>query len=329
MPYQYDPEYYKVMEPLLPAMAAAPKHPPYDVASRRNGIDDMWEGFMQQWPVVEDVEETIFKISSFDGVEINVHRFAKKGATPTTRTTGSGSPAVVYTHGGGFFCLSVPLYRKMIQSYVTQGGIPFFAVEYRSPPEFPFPTPIEDCYAALKWIHSTAAGELGIDPARIAIMGDSAGGGLAAGVAIMARDRNLNPPLAKQVLVNAMLDDRNQGRYEAAKDFHVWTPDDNLTGWAAYLGRDKAGKPDADVSPWAAPARVASVAGLPPVYIDVPDLDIFRDENIKYAARHAEAGIPLEMHVYPGLPHSFETFAPKISTAKSALANRVKFIHKL
>ncbi|KIW97260.1 uncharacterized protein Z519_02652 [Cladophialophora bantiana CBS 173.52] len=326
MPYQYDAEYYKAIEPMLAAMAAAPKHPPYDVASRRNDIDDMWEGLMRNWPAVEDVEETIFKVASFDGVEIKVHRFAKKGGAAATA---SPLPAVVYTHGGGFFCLSVPLYRKQIQSYVTQSGIPFFAVEYRSPPEFPFPTPVEDCYAALKWVHSTSASQLGIDPARIAIMGDSAGGGLAAGVAIMARDRYLDPPLAQQVLVNAMLDDRNQGRFEAAKPFHTWTPDDNLTGWAAYLGRDRAGKPDVDVSPYAAPARVASVAGLPPLYADVPDLDIFRDENIKYVARHAEADIPVEMHVYPGLPHSFESFAPKISTAKTAVANRVKFISKL
>ncbi|KAH0846372.1 arylesterase/monooxygenase [Fonsecaea pedrosoi] len=324
MPYEYDPEYHQAIEPMLPAMAAAPKHPPYEVAPRRAGIDGMWAGLMKNWPEVDDVEETVFKVASFDGVEINVHRFAKKGSAATPLA------AVVYTHGGGYFCLSVPLYRKMIQSYVTQGGVPFFAVEYRSPPEYPFPTPIEDCYAALKWVHSPrGAAELGVDPARIAIMGDSAGGGLAAGVAIMARDRKLDPPLARQVLVNAMLDDRNKGRYEAAMGLHTWTPDDNLTGWAAYIGREKAGNLTADVSPWAAPARVSSVADLPPVYIDVPDLDIFRDENIKYAARHAEAGIPLEMHVYPGLPHSFESFAPKISTAKTAVANRIKFISKL
>jgi acetyl esterase/lipase len=130
----------------------------------------------------------------------------------------------------------------------------YFAVEYRLAPEHPFPTPLEDCYAALTWVNSHAV-QLGVDPTRVAIMGDSAGGGLAAGVALLARDRGLQPPLAKQILINAMLDDRNQSRFEHLQGLATWDPDDNLTGWAAYLGRVEAGKPDADVSIYGAPSR--------------------------------------------------------------------------
>lgn len=315
MGYAFDPEYFAAIGPLLAAMRAAPKAAPYDVESRRAGLDVMWDGFMQGYPTVTDVEETVLKIKGHEGTEIALHRFVKKG-TPS-------SSAVVYTHGGGYFCLSVPLYRKVLQNYVSTSGVQFFAVDYRLPPEHPFPTPVEDCYAALKWVSQNSS-QFGLDPARLAIMGDSAGGGLAAATAIVARDRNLSPPLAKQIIIYGMLDDRNQSKFEGLQGLASWQPDDNLTGWAAYVGRDKAGKDG--VSPYAAPSRVESVEGLPPLYCDVPDLDIFRDENIAYAARHALAGIPIELYVYPGLPHGFEASAPYIAATKRALENRARAI---
>lgn len=322
MAYTVDPEYVAALGPMLAAMRAAPKAPVYDSESRRAGINTMWAGYMSKYPTVTDVEETILKIPGHEGAEIALHRFVKTGTASS-----SSRSAVVYTHGGGYFCLSVPLYRKIIQTYVSTSGVQFFAVEYRSPPEYPFPTPVEDCYAALQWL-SQNAGQFDVDPARLAIMGDSAGGGLAAGTAIIARDRNLSPPLAKQIIIYGMLDDRNQSRFEQLQGLASWQPDDNLTGWAAYVGRDNAGKPGA-VSPYAAPARVESVAGLPQLYCDVPDLDIFRDENIAYAARHALAGIPIQLHVYPSLPHGFEPSAPHITASRRAMSNRVRVIMSL
>ncbi|RVX71500.1 hypothetical protein B0A52_05072 [Exophiala mesophila] len=314
-----DPEYAAALGPTLAAMRAAPKAPVYEVAPRRTGINTMWAAYMSKYPTVTDVEETIIKVPGHEGVEIAVHHFIKKNTPPS-------ASAVLYTHGGGYFCLSVPLYSKVIQTYVSTSGVQFFAVEYRFPPEYVFPTPVEDCYAALEWLNRNA-GQFGIDPARLAIMGDSAGGGLAAATAIIARDRNLSPPLAKQIIIYGMLDDRNQSRFEELQGLASWQPDDNLTGWAAYIGKDNAAKPG--VSPYAAPARVETVVGLPRLYCDVPDLDIFRDENIAYAARHALAGIPIELHVYPSLPHGFEPSAPYITATRLAMSNRVRVIMAL
>ena len=140
--------------------------------------------------------------------------------------------------------------------------------------------------------------DLGVDPARIGVMGDSAGGGLAAGVCLMARDRG-GPAIAQQLLIYPMLDDRTRDTRPAAVPFLTWTYDDNVTGWGALLG-DSAGS-DA-VSPYAAPARADDLTGLPDTYIDIGDLDIFRDEDIPYARRLADAGVPTELHRLPGMP---------------------------
>lgn len=325
---KFDPEFAEVFQPIAAAMATAPSIPLYDTASRRAMIDKMWSGLMEQWPPVLGVDETVISVKMSDGKGINVHRFVKAAGDGGTSIVNPAASAVVYAHGGGHFCLSVPLYRKVLQSYVAHSGVQFFAVEYRFAPDHPFPTPVEDCYAALAWVTANAR-TLHVDPTRIAIMGDSAGGGLAAGVALLARDRKLDPPLGKQILINAMLDDRNQSRFEQLNGLTTWTPDDNLTGWAAYLGREVAGCSTADVSIYGAPSRTTSVANLPPLYIDVPELDIFRDENIEYAARHAAAAISTELHVYPGLPHSFESWAPGIYFAKIAWANRVHAIRSI
>ncbi len=196
------------------------------------------------------------------------------------------------------------LYDTAVRDYVATSGVPMLVVDYRVAPEHPHPTPVEDCYAALVWLAENA-GELGVDPARIAVMGDSAGGGLAAGVCLLARDRG-GPAVAQQLLIYPMLDDRPATPDPQLLPFLTWTYDDNVTGWGALLG-EGAGT-DA-VSPYAAPARADDLAGLPDTYIDVGDLDIFRDEDITYARRLADAGVPTELHVYPGCPHAFEALA--------------------
>ena len=168
-------------------------------------------------------------------------------------------------------------------------------------PEHPDPTPVTDCYAALRWLADNAA-TLDISPDRITVMGDSAGGGLAAGVTLMARDRG-GPAIAQQILIYPMLDDRTTTPDPALVPSLTWTYDDNVTGWGALLG----GGPQ-HVSPYAAPARAQDLTNLPPTFIDVGDLDIFRDEDIAYAQRLIEAGVPTELHLYPGCPHAFEVW---------------------
>jgi acetyl esterase/lipase len=183
---------------------------------------------------------------------------------------------------------------------------------------------VEDCYAALRWLADNAS-ILGVDPARIAVMGDSAGGGLAAGVALLARDRG-GPAIAQQILIYPMLDDRPQTPDPELLPFLTWTYDDNVTGWAALLG-ESAGT-DA-VSASAAPARATDLAGLPATYIDIGDLDIFRDEDIAFARRLSDAGVPTELHLHPGCPHAFEALARAADVSRRAIGDRIRRLRTL
>ncbi|MBV9514882.1 MAG: alpha/beta hydrolase, partial [Mycobacteriaceae bacterium] len=181
-----------------------------------------------------------------------------------------------------------------------------------------------DCYAALRWLISHTD-ELTVDPGRVAVMGDSAGGGLAAGVCLLNRDR-AGPTIAQQLLIYPMLDDRSRLPDRQLLPFLTWTHDDNLTGWSALLGED-AGK--ANVDPYAAPARATNLSGLPDAYIDVGDLDLFRDEDVAYARRLADAGVPTELHLHTGCPHAFDLLAPTAEVSRRAVADRVRRLRLL
>ena len=183
---------------------------------------------------------------------------------------------------------------------VSQTGVPHFSVDYRLAPEVKGTTLAEDCYAGLKWV-SENAGKFGVDATRLAVMGESAGGGLAAGVAVMARDRGLSPALKKQVLIYPMLDDRNLEVKEEIEPLATWRREDNVTGWTAVLGDAAGGE---GTSEYISALRVKDTKGLPSTYIDAGDLDLFRDEDIEYGLRLAKANVPLEMHIYPGVPHA-------------------------
>ena len=156
-------------------------------------------------------------------------------------------------------------------------------------------------------------------------MGESAGGGLAAGVCLMARDRG-GPAIAAQLLIYPMLDDRTPTPDPALLPFLTWTYDDNITGWGALLGEMAGGD---DVSPYAAPARATDLRQDSDTYVDVGDLDIFRDEDITYARRLSAAGVPTELHVYPGCPHTFDGLAPGTDVVARALDNRVHQLRTL
>jgi acetyl esterase/lipase len=211
-------------------------------------------------------------------------------------------PVFFHIHGGGLILGTPELTRagsieiaKSYQSIVV-------SVDYRLAPETPFTGPIEDCFAAFQWLTANAKA-LGIDAKRIVIGGESAGGGLAAALAILARDRGA-APIACQMLVYPMLDDRSGTAYEHRHvgEF-VWTRSSNDYGWRSYLGRTPGGK---DVSPYAAPARLEDFRGLPPAFIATGALDLFLEEDLDYARRLIRAGVPTEMHVYPGVFHAFD-----------------------
>lgn len=317
MPLSLDPEYFKAIEPLLPALANAPKLAIGDIQGRRTALDNIIGALVAQVPETTDVKESTYQVKSSDGHAVPLHHYAKHG---TATSTSSPGPAVYYLHGGGFICMDVEIYRTRLKNLVSDTGVQIFAPDYQLSPEVHYPVALEEAWAGLRHLVENAS-TYGVDPARIAVMGDSAGGGLAACLALKARDESLSPPLAKQILVYPMLDNTNIKPITALEPFLTWTYDDNITGWGAYLGD---GVEKGVVPQYAAAARAATVAGLPPTYMDLGELDIFRDEDLEYARRLAAENITTELHVYPGVPHAFEVFASDSSVAKQAWANRMK-----
>lgn len=320
MPLQYDPVFYDAAKDWLATIAAAPPLKDHDVEGRRKGLEGLLSALNANTPPVPDSQHSEFKTTSFDGAEVAIHRFTNKSQTASVN-----APAVVHFHGGGYIVGQVHMFRLNLERRVRESGVQLFSIEYRLAPEHPYPTPLEDCYAGLQWV-SQHASELGIDPSRIAVMGESAGGGLAAGVALLARDRKLSPPLAKQILIYPMIDARKVEPSAASPELtkHLfWTVGSNVTGWTAYLG-DKAGT--SDIPQYASPSLAESLEGLPPTYMDVGGLDLFVDEDIEYALRLTKANISVEFHLYPGLPHAFESLGGESQPFVLAQANRIQAI---
>ncbi|WP_380173926.1 alpha/beta hydrolase fold domain-containing protein [Kineococcus sp. DHX-1] len=254
-----------------------------------------------------------------DGAPVPVRWYTD---TRTSRTCGPG-PAVVYFHGGGLIGGSVEVFDHYVAQYVQWSGVPFLSVDYRLAPEASGETPARDGLAALRWLHEDAV-DLGVDPRRIAVMGDSAGGGIAAAVAVLARDAGVR--LSHQVLVFPMLDDRTTTADPHLLGSTTWTHLDNLAGWRALLG-DRAGGPA--VSAVEAPGRLQDAHGLAPAYLEVGSLDIFRDECVAYAGKLWAAGVEAELHVHPGAPHGYDGMALDSAFTRRWRADRVRVLRSL
>lgn len=257
-------------------------------------------------PLSDEVERIDLSVPGGQGdpdVPIRIHR--PRGV--------EGPMACVYSiHGGGYITGSYAMDDARFDMWCSRLGYVGVSVEYRLAPETPYPGPLEDCYAGLRWTHQHAA-EIGVDPARIGIFGASAGGGLAAGLALLARDRG-EIRLIFQQLIYPMIDDR-QTTPSSSWDVPIWDPASNKLGWQAYLG-DLYGT-DA-VPGYAAPARALDLAGLPPTFIAVGTLDGFCDEDIEYAQHLNQAGVAVELHVYPGAPHGFDGMLAGAEISKRA-----------
>ena len=217
------------------------------------------------------------------------------------------------------------IYDGGVARYVQQSGVPFLSVDYRLAPEAQYSTNVKDAYAALKWTFENAE-ELGVDPSRITVMGDSGGGGMTAAVTHWNLEAGDKLPIAKQILIYPMLDDRNTQEDPELASFLAWNELDNATGWSCLLG-DKF--QSADLKPSAAPARMEKATGLPPAYIETGELDFFRNENILYAAKFGVAGISAELYVRPGCPHGFDVLAQDSDVSKRAYADRIRTLRAL
>ncbi|GAA5067395.1 alpha/beta hydrolase [Streptomyces similanensis] len=244
---------------------------------------------------------------------------------PTAPDTGAPRPVLYYVHGGGMVLGSNKVGMNTALDWARELDAVVVSVEYRLAPEHPHPAPVEDVYAGLLWT-AEHAGEFGADPERIVLVGASAGGGLAAALTLLLRDREGPRPVG-QLLMSPMLDDRNDSlsaRQLAGVD--MWDRTANATGWGALLG-DRRGGPD--VSPYAAPARAEDLSGLPPAFLDVGSAETFRDEVVAYASRIWQCGGVAELHVWPGGFHGFDALAPQAALSRCAAAARLAWLRRL
>lgn len=234
-------------------------------------------------------------------------------------------PVLYYIHGGGMVIGSVDTEDAITRMLCAAVGCAAVSVDYRLAPEHPHPAPVEDCYAGLVWTAENADA-LGIDRDRIAIYGGSAGGGLAAATALLARDRG-GPRLIHQMLLYPMLDDRSDTpSCREIDSIGVWDGWANAEGWQALLG-ERWGSDSVDA--YAAPARASDLAGLPAAWIDVGELDSLRDEDVLYALRLMQAGVPTELRVYPGAFHGWEVFVPDADISVRAIAERIAALRRV
>jgi acetyl esterase/lipase len=220
------------------------------------------------------------------------------------------APGLYSIHGGGMVLDDRFADLPRLVALIEEFGFVCATVEYRLAPEHPHPAPLEDCYAGLVWFAST----FGFP--RLIVGGGSAGGGLGAGVALLARDRG-GPALAGQLLLCPMLDDRTSADLPGL----VWTREANDFGWRSLLG--------GRTSPYAAPARMPDLGGLPPAFVEVGGAELFRDEDVTYAQRLASAGVPTELHVWAEAHHGFDRLAPESEVTRAALAARSSWLRRL
>ncbi|WSL65634.1 alpha/beta hydrolase [Kitasatospora herbaricolor] len=235
-------------------------------------------------------------------------------------------PVLYYLHGGGMIMGNAwSVLPRLLREWALPLGLAVVSAEYRLAPRAQYLEPVEDCYAGLVQVTGRAAG-LGLDPDRVVLGGKSAGGGLAAALALLTRDRGGPVPIG-QLLLSPMLDDRDRtfsGRQMAGLD--TWDRTSNATAWQALLG-DRYGA--ADVAPYAAAARATDLSGLPPAYLEVGSAETFRDEGVAYADAIWRAGGEAELHVWPGAFHGFDTLAPQAALSRDAQEARTRWLRRI
>ena len=301
MSYAFDPE----LAPFVPALALSEGSPDFSdpAAVRRRMVEMMATLNAEIDTSALEIDDRVIP----GDVPVRVYR---------PRAGVGLRPGIVYIHGGGFAVGSVETEHAGAAGLASGVGAVVVSVDYRLAPEHPFPAPLDDCYAALEWVHEAAA-ELDVDVERIAVYGGSAGGGLAAGLALLARDRG-GPKLCFQFLGIPELDDRLETpSMQQFVDTPMWNRPSAVNSWRHYLG-DMTG----DVSPYAAPARATDLTNLPPAFVSTMEFDPLRDEGIIYALRMLQAGVPVELHQYPGTFHGSSLVTTAAVTRRQVAESR-------
>jgi acetyl esterase/lipase len=248
------------------------------------------------------VERLDLVIDGDPPVEIRLHR---------PRSSGERAPVALSMHGGGYVLGDFNMDDAAFEHWSPRLGIVGVSINYRLSPETPFPGALRDCLVAWHWIHANSDA-LALDPSRVGLVGPSAGGGLAAAMAQKIRDQG-GPQAAFQLLESPMLDDRQRTPSSRMEGLAVWPREANQFGWQCYLGPAY----DREPPPYAVPGRTRDLANLPPTFIAVGGADGFRDEDIEYGLRLSQAGVPTELHVYPGAPHGYQLF-PESAVARQS-----------
>ena len=285
-----------------------------NIQERRNIVNSLNRKITSELPPIDNIvieDRNIACPEALNDLVVRIYR--------PNRVSGI-LPGIFFIHGGGMIMGSIEtenhkaaMLCETIQSIVV-------SVEYRLAPENPHPAQVQDCYEALVWMSKNAA-ELGFYPDRLAIVGGSAGGGLAIATALMARDQEF-PKLSFQMANYPMIDDRNETpSSKEITDVGIWDRKANIEAWDWYLGGKNADE-------YAAPARAIDLSGLPPTFIDVGELDLFRDEDIEFAKRLLQAGVTTELHVYPGAYHASESFAPEAELSKQIWTKRIEALKR-
>ncbi len=311
MAFTLNPDLQPALAAMMASLSPTDLPRPGDTLGLRALIDASVSSSFKILPANDAITMTPYDISAKEG-GITLRWYQVPGR--------SSNAAVVYAHGGGMLGGSAAAYDRLLRYYVATSGVSFLSVDYRLAPEFRETGLAQDVYAGLQWLIANAP-ELGIDAAHIAVMGDSGGGCLAAAAAILAREHGLL--LARQILIYPMLDDRTVEPDPLIAPFALWSYENNQTAWSAVLGGSPAFEA---ASPYLVPARLQDFEGLAPAYVEVGELDIFRDESIAYARNLWAAGVPCSLRVHAGVPHGFELLGWGSPLVSAAIDERIRLI---
>jgi len=314
--YQLDAEISRSLNDFFNRLGPVDQVPPGDSQQMKKTGNKIYVAMKDQLPAFAEVKREDHEMKAGDGSSIRLRWYS-------TQAEAEKGPAVVFIHGGGRMYGSVDLYDHTVAGYVHYSNVPFLSVEYGLTPDTYGKAQAEQALDAVLWLKENAA-QFGVDVNRIAIMGDSGGGGIAAGAAILARDRNIF--LAKQILIYPMIDYRNTVIDESLEALATVKYQVLATCWNAIMGPGQLSDYDLMVT---SPSYLDNFKGLAPAYIAVGDLDYFRNENLDYARKLAAATVPLEFHLYPGAPHGFEIFTPDTALAQHAVADHVRAIQSV